>query len=166
MSQRVRAALSCVEFLQHVVEYGLVVRAQRKEGHGRFHFEIVWGPQDEASAFVFDGCECPRQLNQARAEKRVIQVFFGVIQIAQGVFLRRCARSQPLELREHEPHPVTCFASPFDFRKCGFVRAFLGLQEVVKCHVSCRFGKIAFRRDGELGCPLSKCSPITFSALM
>lgn len=91
MPHRVRAAFAFVKFLQHLVEYGLFVRAQRKESHGRFHFEIVWGPQDEAGTFVFDGCECLRQLNQARSQKRVTQVFFGVIQIAQGVFLCCCA---------------------------------------------------------------------------
>ena len=41
----------------------------KEKGHGRFHFEIVWGPKTRRALLFRWMRKCPRQLNQARAQR-------------------------------------------------------------------------------------------------
>src|SRR5215469_1481835 len=81
-----------------------------EECHGRAEFEVVRIAEDLLDAPARDFVDQPGALAQPPTEDRMQQVGFGLGTGRDGEVLRHGTVAESLDLRKHEPHPVTRLA--------------------------------------------------------
>src|SRR5580698_537892 len=83
-----------------------VRRSPREQGHGRAEFHLVDRPEDVARASAFNIEREPRALPEPRAEDRMGEIGFRLVQRGDREPDRHGALSEAGDLGKDEPHPV------------------------------------------------------------
>lgn len=90
-----------------------------KQRHAGQQLQVIRAAEHAVRIIRIQFQQSPADLPQVSSQVGVVQKIFCFLEILDRIICRHAAESQPVDLREDIPHPVTLFASVFDLRQSG-----------------------------------------------
>ena len=126
------APLTAIEGIEDLVEHGLLVIAQGKQGHAGLQFHVVRIAKDLRRRLVGVFQQQSRAFDEAGAEYRIVQVFVGLLNRCNCELLRQRTAAESRDLGKDKPHPMRCLPARLEFGEDAVIDGLLCKNEVVE----------------------------------